>query len=101
MFYLLLTSNILMVAAFILRFSSLPPQIPLLYTRPWGEEQLVDFWVIFLLPVLVNGLFFLNDYFYKKFFLGNDLVKKILNFTNIFLTASLTLIFIKIIFLVS
>jgi hypothetical protein len=90
-----------MVAAFILRFSSLPPQIPLLYTRPWGEEQLVDFWVIFLLPVLVNGLFFLNDYFYKKFFLGNDLVKKILNFTNIFLTASLTLIFIKIIFLVS
>lgn len=90
-----------MVATFLLKINTLPPQIPLFYTRPWGEEQLADFWMIFLLPVLVNGLYFSNDYFYKKFFLGNNLVKKILNITNIFLTISLTMIFIKIILLVS
>lgn len=90
-----------MVATFFLKFNTLPPQIPLFYTRPWGEEQLVDFWMVFLLPALVNGLYFLNDYFYKKVFLGNNLVRKILDFVNIFLTVSLTMIFIKIILLVS
>lgn len=101
MFYTLIGANILMAAVFVLKISTLPPQIPLFYTRPWGEEQLVDFWMIFLIPLLANGLFFLNEYFYKKFFTGNELVKTIFDFTNIFLTVSFALIFIKIIFLIS
>lgn len=101
MFYLLIIANVLMAGTFLLRLGSMPPQIPLFYTRPWGEDQIVDFWAIFLIPVLANAIFFVNDYFYKRFFLGNELVKKILDFANIFLTISFTLIFIKIIFLVS
>lgn len=101
MFYLLIGMNALMAVTFFIKLSRLPPQIPLFYTRPWGEEQLVDFWLIFLIPALINGLFFFNDYFYKKFFYGNELVKKLFNFVNIFVTVSLSLIFIKIILLIS
>ncbi len=34
----------------------LPPEIPMLYTRPWGEEQLVKpFWLMFL-PIMAGGV---------------------------------------------
>lgn len=101
MFYTLMAANVLMVAVFLLKLGSMPPQIPLFYTHSWGETQIADFWMIFLIPALANTLFFVNDYFYKKFFVGNELVKKIFEYINVFLIASFTLIFIKIIFLVS
>ncbi len=32
--------------------SSLPEKIPLFYSRPWGEEQLADNKLIFMVPVI-------------------------------------------------
>lgn len=32
-------------------FSQLPPQIPLYYSRPWGEDQLTQPLYLFLLPM--------------------------------------------------
>ena len=101
MIYWLVAGNLLMLITFFFRLSTLPPQLPLFYSRPWGEEQLGDFWFIFLIPVLVNLLVFFNEYIYKRFFLGNILAKHVFEFLNIFLTVSFTLIFIKIILLVS
>ncbi|MFZ6035098.1 MAG: hypothetical protein ACOYUB_03040 [Patescibacteria group bacterium] len=101
MFYTLVAANILMIGTFLLKLGGLPPQLPLFYTRPWGEEQLVDFWVIFILPIIVNVLYFLNEYFYKKFFSGNTLVRQILEYLSIFITISLAFVFVRIIFLVS
>lgn len=90
-----------MILTFALKFSSLPPQLPLFYSRPWGEAQLVDTWMIFLLPLLLNLLYIANNYLYKRFFLGNDLIKKTFNYLNILLIVGFTFIFVKIIFLVS
>lgn len=101
MIYWLIAGNLLMLMTFLVRWSTLPPQLPLFYSRPWGEEQLGDFWMIFLIPVLVNFLIFFNDFVYRKYFLGNGLVKHLLDFLNIFLIVVFSLIFIKIIFLVS
>ena len=101
MIYLLIAGNMLMGLTFLFRFNSLPPQLPLFYTRPWGEEQLADSWVIIMIPVFANMLFFLNDYLYKKYFLGNMMVKKMSEFLSVFLFISFTLLFVKIIFLIS
>jgi hypothetical protein len=101
MFYLLIGGNLLMLATFLIRINTLPPQIPLFYSLPWGENQLADTWWIFILPICLNLLFFLNNYLYKKFFSDNELVKKIFYYLNLFLIVSFTLIFIKIIFLIS
>ena len=35
---------------FFLFYSSLPPQVPLFYSRPWGEEQLGESFWLMLLP---------------------------------------------------
>ncbi|MFN4212396.1 MAG: hypothetical protein ACK4FL_00290 [Microgenomates group bacterium] len=101
MIYILLGSNFLMLTVFILRWSKMPPEIPLFYSQPWGERQLADWWVIFLLPIILNLLFFLNRYSQKKFFPENQLVIKIIEYLNLFLTFSFTLIFIKIILLIT
>lgn len=101
MIKLLLGADALIIVTFLLRFSRLPPQSPLFYSRPWGEDQLVDTWLIFLLPIFLNLLFFLNNYLLKKIYSNNDLIKNIFYYLNLFLILSFTLIFIKIIFLVS
>lgn len=101
MFYALIGSNIVMIGTLLLRFSHLPPQIPLYFSKPWGEDQLVDNWMIFLLPVLLDILYFANVSLVKRYFKENELVKKIIQYLNVFLMIAFTLIFIKIISLVT
>lgn len=90
-----------MLAVFLLRLGNLPPQIPLFYSRPWGEEQLADSWMVFILPIILNLLFFLNKFIYNKFFFGNEFVKKIIDYLDIFLIIAITFIFIKIMLLIT
>ncbi|PIV09433.1 hypothetical protein COS31_02345 [Candidatus Roizmanbacteria bacterium CG02_land_8_20_14_3_00_36_15] len=98
---LLISSDLLMLAVFLIRISSLPPQIPLFYSKSWGEDQLVDSWMIFILLIIMNGSIFVNKIVYQKYFGGNHFAKKIIDKLNLFLIISTTLIFLKIIFLVS
>lgn len=99
MIYVLLAGDLLMLAVFALRFTHLPPQIPLFYSMPWGEQQLADTWTILLLPFFLNLLFFANNFIYNRFFPENLFVRKIIDLLNLLLSASFTLIFIKIILL--
>lgn len=97
----LIFGNILMIASFIFKFNFLPPQIPLFYNRPLGESQLADTWMIFLIPFILNILYIVNNYLENKIFLKNYLIKKVFKYLNFFLIITFTLIFIKIIFLIS
>jgi hypothetical protein len=90
-----------MIVAFILKINHLPPQIPLFYSNPWGEDQLGDTWMLFFLPLILNIVFLVNRYFYNRYFSGDFFVKKIFEYVNLFLIVSFTLVFIKIILLVS
>ena len=101
MFYYLIAANFIMVAVFALRFQTMPPQIPLFYSKMWGEDQLADTWMIVLLPLLLNGLFFFNNYIAGKYFKDNIFVNKVIYYTNLFLIISITGIFLKIILLIS
>ena len=73
----LLGANILMIGLFIWRLSKLPPQIPLFYSQPWGEDQITDSWMIIILPLTLNILFILNRYIFRKYFINNPLAKRI------------------------
>lgn len=55
---ILLLGQILIILIFI---RQLPPQIPLFYSRPWGNEQLSPFWGISILPGLSLLVFLLNS----------------------------------------
>ena len=101
MWYALAVADLVEAGLFIFRLSSLPPQIPLFYSKPPGEEQLGDLWMIALLPVLMNILCIVNALLYRRYFRESIFAKHAFFYVNLFLTISLTLIFIKIIFLVS
>lgn len=101
MIRILFGADALMLVVFLFKLNKLPPQIPLFYSRLWGENQLADTWLIFILPVFLNLLFFLNNYLFKKIYSDNELIENIFYYLNLFLILSFTLIFIKIIFLVS
>ncbi|MBI4057897.1 hypothetical protein HY405_01085 [Candidatus Microgenomates bacterium] len=46
----LVNGILLLLLGFILK--ELPPEIPLFYSRPWGEEQIVHRYFIFLAPTV-------------------------------------------------
>ncbi|GAB4219933.1 MAG: hypothetical protein Fur009_8240 [Candidatus Microgenomates bacterium] len=90
-----------MFLIFFLKLKTFPPEIPLFYSKPSGELQIADSWMIFLLPMLLNIMFFINNFIYNRFFLNEEIVKKIFYYLNLFLIISFTLIFIKIVLLIS
>lgn len=101
MFIALIIADIIMVGAFAAAYTRMPPQLPLFYSRPWGEDQLTDFWMIFLLPVLMHIFFFLNFWMIKKYFSSKaHFMHKLLSVFTIALLATTTAIFLRIILLV-
>lgn len=53
----LLVTQILVVLLF---WRMLPPEVPLIYSRPWGKEQLISPIGLFLLPCFSFIVFLLN-----------------------------------------
>ena len=98
---LLIGADILMAAVFAWRYIFLPEQIPLLYSRPWGESQIVDFYYIILLPILMHAFFFFNSAISKKYFSSEEIFLKLFRFANIFIIIVFTGIFLKILLLVT
>lgn len=101
MVYTLIGADIVMLLAFVWRAQSLPPQIPLFYSQVWGQDQLVDYWTLLLLPALLHLFFFLNIFLYNKLFFPDHFIRKITAVSNIVLTIALSLIFLKILFYIS
>lgn len=101
MIFYLIIANLVMVIIFFFKLGKLPPEIPLFYSRTAGDAQIADWWMIFLLPLLMNLLFYANSFVYKRFFLGNEFVEKIIYYFKLLLISAFTLIFVKIIFLVT
>ena len=99
--YSLILANLIMLSVLLFRFNLSPPQIPLFYSKPPGEDQLADTWNILLIPVLMNFLYVLNNIIYRKYFKQDDMIKKIFYYLNLFIIMSFTLILIKIIFVIT
>lgn len=97
----LVIADILMTAAFIYRFPHLPPQIPLFYSRTWGEDQLADIWLILLIPFFLHFFVIINNYIYKRSFFPDHVFERIVEVLNWFIIISLTAIFLKIVFFIS
>lgn len=98
---LLISANLLQIGTYILRMHSIPPQIPLLYSLPIGEDQLVEWWMIFLIPFLMNALYALNSFIYNRYFQREEFEKSLLHYTNMVIIGTCTYLFIHIILLVS
>lgn len=99
--YALIAIDIAMAAITAVTFQHLPPQLPLFYTRPWGEDQLADLWMLSIIPVLMHVFFFTNVWLAKRFFKKETFVARMLIFLNWFLLLSYFGIFLKVVLLVT
>jgi len=98
---LLLSANLVMIGSYLLHMKTMPPQIPLLYSLPIGEDQLVEWWMIFIIPMIMNIFYILNSFIYNRFFFQEQFERVLLRYTNIAVIGICTYLFIRIIFLVS
>lgn len=97
MLKLLIGANLVLIAVFVLFVQQLPPQIPLYFSQLWGEDQLTESYMIFLLPVTMTGIYFFNHFIHKKYFDNNRFVGRIIFYVNLFVIFTLSFVFIKII----
>ncbi len=98
---LLLGANLLQLGVYILRMRMIPPQIPLFYSLPIGEDQLVEWWMIFLIPIIMNSFCIFNTFIYNTYFHREDFEKSLFRYVNISIIGICTYLFIRIILLVS
>lgn len=84
-----------------LSYDRLPPQVPLFYSRPEGENQIADTIYLVIIPLIQWTLILCNMIFYKKLFKDTIFIKKILEFLNIAIIIITTYIFIRVLFLIA
>jgi len=83
------------------KWRALPPQIPLFYSRPWGEDQLAGKEMIFLIPITSFGISLINEILTKVFFKKMGVFFEKISFYSSFFVSVLGCIsLLKIIFLV-
>lgn len=54
---------IIQIAFLFWKFNSLPPQVPLYYSLPWGESQLAQASLLFIFPTISLILLLINHLF--------------------------------------
>lgn len=101
MIYGILIADLLMAGIFAWRFGRLPQEIPLFYSRAWGEDQLVDFWLIFILPILMHLFIVLNGYVYQKYFLPDSFIRRIIDTLNWTLLVVFTYVFVRVLLFIT
>lgn len=98
---LLSLSILIMSGTFLLKMGSLPPQIPLFYSRLEGDQQIVDLLMIFILPSVSSTLVAGNNFILRKYFKDNHFVTLIIYYINLSVILIIAFIFVRIIFLVT
>lgn len=91
---------IIQLSLLVWQFGNLPQQVPLYYSLPWGESQLVSASSLFLVPTLSIVLLFVNHLFAIGFSKKNPLLSQLLIFTSLIVSFFFLLTLVKIIFLV-
>lgn len=94
-------SLVIVAGAYFLRASTLPPQIPLFYSLTEGNNTIVPTFYLSLLPLLSLLIVITNMLLYHRI-LNHDLfVRKLLYYASVTSIVVTTVIFLKIIFLIS
>lgn len=91
---------VIQLVVLIWQFGNLPQQVPLYYSLPWGELQLVSVSTLFIIPTLSIVLFIVNHLFAIGFSQKNPLLSNLLIFTSLIVSFFFLLTLLKIIYLV-
>ena len=79
----------------------LPPQIPLLFSKPWGEEQLIPKLWLALSPGLATLFFIINSRLASMFIRKDSLLPQILLWAQLIITLFSTISVIRIVLILA
>lgn len=83
----------------IFSYAKLPPQIPLFFSRPWGEQQLVQPLLIIILPIFSLVFLIINSLIASMFLDKEKFLSQILTFGAALFSLFNSIALIKIILL--
>ncbi len=83
------------------KFQTLPTEIPFIYANPWGEAQLADVWYLVTFPLLMGGIYWLNDTASKRYFSDEPVLKKVITVSTVLFIVGYTLIMARLLMLVA
>lgn len=92
---------ILSVALLVLRWPQIPPEVPLYFSRPWGESQLAPSESLILLPTLSVLIYLANFTLALLLARGDKLITEILIKGALFAAGILLYSMVRIILLIS
>ena len=84
-----------------LKYTDLPPQIPLFYSLPWGESQLANSSLIFILPSISVLILFVNNILAVYYLKLVPLISRLLVVFSLVSTVFCTITIYKIITLIA
>lgn len=88
----------LIITLFIAIFARiLPPRLPLFYSLPWGDSQLVNIQQLLILPASIALITLFNLIISWQLHATQNLFKKILQFCSLLVSLILTITFLKIV----
>jgi len=89
------------LAVLFVKFNNLPPKIPLYFSQPWGEPELVSVSHIFILPILSVVILLLNNFLAVFFLKSIQLLSRLLVVFSLICSAFAAVAVFQVIFLVS
>jgi len=92
---------VVQIALIFFKYSELPPQIPLFYSRPWGDSQLAPLNYAYLLPVLSVGILIVNNFLAIFYLRSAELLSRLLTIISLIFSAFAALALLQVINLVS
>jgi len=92
---------LVLLVIFIFKINGLPPQVPLFYSKPEGDDQIVDSFMMFLLPFFSFLFVIVNNFIFIKYFSENKLVATVIYYVNMLVILLTSFIFLRILFLIT
>lgn len=99
-FFVGLASLMVGLAAIIVFWQKLPPQVPLFYGKPWGEEQLASP-IFLLLPLLAAGIFLAINTLFVSFLEESVFLKRALILAAAVSSILASIAVVRVLFLIS
>lgn len=94
---LALVSASLITVTFLALSSKLPPRLPLFYSLPWGEAQLVQKEQILILPAIIIAITLLNSFLNYQLHNSQTVLKRMIMLTLVLISSIITITAFKII----
>lgn len=89
------------IVLLVLKWESLPPELPLYYSRPWGDEQIAPRIFVGIFPLISIVFLILNTLLSRMFFYTEHLLSTVLLWSAMLVVILSSIGLIKILFLVS